>query len=164
MLEKIIEKIASYNIFNYILPGIIFSFLLKIFLNINLDSNVIYKDFFTYYFIGLIISRVGSLIIEPCLIKINFIKYAAYPDYIKASKKDNKIETFLEINNMYRTFSSAILILIFVKSYLLLESKSPYFYNHRIALFLILLLILFTFSYKKQTDYIRKRITNASLE
>jgi len=36
---------------------------------------------FVYYFIGLIISRIGSLIIEPFLKWISFIKFISYKDF-----------------------------------------------------------------------------------
>ena len=41
-MEKIVEKIEDYNLFNYLLPGIIFSYALKYYLGIDVfQTNAI---------------------------------------------------------------------------------------------------------------------------
>ena len=72
-MEKLLEKLTSYNLFNYLLPGIIFSVLLEKTTNYSIIHKDILIEAFLAYFIGLIISRVSSLIIEPLLIKISCI-------------------------------------------------------------------------------------------
>ena len=66
-MEKLIEKIDEYNIFNFILPGIIFTYLLKNYVGINIFQENIIEKIFIYYFIGSIISRFGSIIMEKLL-------------------------------------------------------------------------------------------------
>ena len=58
---------------------------------------------FAYYFMGLVISRIGSLMIEPTLKKVGFLKSADYSKFVLASKTDNKLDVLSETNNMYRT-------------------------------------------------------------
>jgi len=155
-MEKLLNKLSSYNLFNYLLPGIIFSILLE---KIT-DYSIIYKDImieaFLAYFIGLIISRVSSLIIEPLLKKIKFVKFAEYKDFVLATESDKKIELLSESNNMYRVFISLFFILLIIVLYeRFLESI---FVGYTSYILIVGLLILFLFSYRKQTSYITKRI------
>jgi len=110
-MKEIIEKLSSYNIFNYLLPGIVFSILTSKFTSTNLIFDNLIIGAFLYYFIGLVISRVGSVIIEPLLKRIKFLKFADYKDFVSVSKTDNKLEILSEANNMYRTFVSMFSIL-----------------------------------------------------
>ena len=66
-MKELLDKLSSYNIFNYLLPGILFSVLASKTTELNLIQIDIILGVFVYYFIGLIISRIGSLIIEPIL-------------------------------------------------------------------------------------------------
>lgn len=157
-MKEILEKISSYNLFNYLLPGTVFVFILSK----TSDLNLIQKDLliggFLYYFIGLIISRIGSVIIEPILSKTSFIKFADYSDFVTYSKVDTKIDTLSESNNMYRTMISLFLCLLLTKLYQWLSGLiglSDYTGN---IILILLILILFLFSYRKQTNYITKRI------
>ena len=63
-IESLLEKLSSYNLLNNLLPGAIFCYLLKTIVNIDISNNIV-EDLFVYYFIGMIISRIGSIIIEP---------------------------------------------------------------------------------------------------
>ena len=91
-MKDILQKLSSYNIFNYLLPGIVFVALLRLFTSYNLIVNEVIVGAFLYYFIGLIISRIGSLVIEPILKKTSLINFSDYGNFISASKKDEKIE------------------------------------------------------------------------
>lgn len=111
---------------------------------------------FLAYFIGLIISRVSSIIIEPLLKKIKFVKFADYKDFVLASESDKKIELLSESNNMYRVFIS----LFFILTIIILYEKflQDMFSEYTSYIVIIGLLTLFLFSYRKQTSYITKRI------
>ena len=96
MPKEILDKLSSYNLFNYLLPGIIF---------VVVASNVTHYDFiqddivigvFLYYFIGLVISRFGSLVIEPILKHFSFIQFADYKDFIAASKTISHMPSIAE--------------------------------------------------------------------
>lgn len=157
-MKEILQKLSSYNIFNYLLPGIIFVVLLRFFTSYDLIIDEAILGAFLYYFIGMIISRIGSLIIEPLLKKMSIVKFADYHKFVKASGRDNKIELFSEVNNIYRTFISLFMLLLIVVIY---EQFSQYFnLNATIKTILIImsLIVLFICSYRKQTKYITKRI------
>lgn len=62
-MEKIIEKIEIYHFINYLLPGTIFVAIFnKIFENNFFDSNIVIAVI-EYYFIGLILSRISSVLL-----------------------------------------------------------------------------------------------------
>ncbi|GAI86798.1 unnamed protein product [marine sediment metagenome] len=117
MMKEILTKISSYDLFNNLLPGVIFSVIIDKITIFNLLDHGVMIVLFISYFIGLIISRIGSLVIEPLLSKMKFIKYAPYAEYLKAEQKDPKIKILLEKNNMYRTMISLLVSILLVKLY-----------------------------------------------
>ncbi len=157
-MEKVIDKISTYNLFNYLLPGVLFVVLAKSFLFVDLTQGDIVLDVFIYYFIGLVISRFGSLVIETLLKKIKFLRFAEHEDFIIASKNDPKIEILSEGNNMYRTFIAMFVLLLLSKLYLYIRTLYPYLENLDFYILTALLLVMFLYSYRKQTAYIFKRI------
>ena len=157
-MKDLLQKISSYNIFNYLLPGVVFVTLLRLLTKYELIIDDFIVGVFFYYFIGLIINRIGSLVIEPIIKKTSLVKFFDYRKFISASRKDVKIDLFSEVNNMYRTFISMFLILLLIiiyEKFSLLLSISHFVMT---LIGLILLIILFIFSYKKQSEYINKRI------
>ena len=157
-MKELLDKISSYNIFNYLFPGILFAVISEEFTAYSFLQDNLIIGAFVYYFIGLVISRFGSLFIEPLLRKLSFLKFTNYKDFVSASKKDAKIEVLLEINNMYRTLSSMFALILLLKLYELIESIAPILKDWSTYILLALLLGMFLFSYRKQTNYITKRI------
>ena len=157
-MKELLDKISSYNFFNYLFPGLLFAVLsTKITAYSFLQENL-FVGAFVYYFIGLVVSRFGSLVIEPILRNLSFLKFADYKEFTSASKKDSKIELLSKINNMYRTMSSLFILLLLLKFYELIESKFPILKDWNSYVLLALLLVMFLFSYRKQTIYIAKSI------
>lgn len=157
-MSEILDKISSYNIFNYLLPGILFAVMADTLTTYSLIQEDIFVGIFVYYFIGLVLSRVGSLVIEPILKKIKFVKFAPYDDYVKASKEDALIETLSETNNTLRTMCS---LFVFMLGLLILDgiaSSNPTVAESAPYVVAVLLLVLFLFSYRKQTKYIFDRV------
>ena len=152
------EKITTYNIFNYLLPGIIFVILLEYFLEISLIIENNFVGAFLYYFIGMTISRIGSLIIAPIIRWTKLIKYAKYKDYIPASIKDSKIELLSEVNNMYRTFMTLFFVLLLAKLYFVIEAELGFLITTSKTLLIVGLTILYIFSYRKQTSFVKERV------
>lgn len=155
-MDKLLERISSYDILNNLFPGSVLYFLLSE--NIQLQQNSILTEFFIIYFLGLLASRIGSLLIEPLCKKLNIIQMASYEDFIKAESRDKKIEILSSVNNMYRTFISVFIIYIFYKitGYIAIQYTYPsQFVETGI---IIALLVIFSLSYHKQTNYIRKRV------
>jgi len=157
-MNEILNKISSYNVFNYLLPGIIFAILAGETIHRPVVQSDIFTGVFLYYFLGLVVSRFGSLIIEPLLKGLSFVKFADYKDYVDATQKDAKIEVLSEVNNTYRTFISLFGLLLLLKLYMKLEGRFPWLKEWDATILAILVLIMFLFSYRKQNSYITKRI------
>lgn len=158
-MKDILEKLSSYNIFNYLFPGVLFAAMSDIILTSNsllLDDNVV--GVFFYYFYGIVISRVGSLLIEPFLRWAHIIHFAPYTDFITASKLDHKIELLSESNNMYRTLISVFFCLLLLSFFEYIEQEISFLSNHSLIIAVLVLLILFALSYRKQTAYLKSRI------
>ncbi len=172
-----VEKISSYHILNYFFPGIIFCWLIDTTTRLSVSTGEIWKDIFIYYFWGMTISRIGSICIKAMLqlIKISnknaqkkepFLNFAPYTDYIAASKNDDFIKTLNEVNNTYRTLLSVFVVATGAKIY------DSFFYDKvqefgdigndlSLLIVFLLMIILFAYSYRKQTNFIRKRIEKA---
>lgn len=157
-MKEILEKISSYNFFNYLLPGILFSYLLNELTTINIIQKDIIIGLFIYYFVGMIISRIGSIIIEPIFKKTKIISFSDYTDFVIYSKKDTKIELFSEVNNTYRTITSGAFTLLIIKLSIWVFDLLSLNISLQKIIGVIAILILFGFSYRKQTNYISKRI------
>ena len=157
-MKDLLDKLSSYNIFNYLLPGVLFAALVSKMTIYTLVQNDIVIGVFLYYFLGLVVSRFGSLVIEPILKKIGFVHFASYRDFVSASKKDDKIEVLSEVNNMYRTLCSLFVLLLLLLGYQSIQSHIPQLSRLNPAIAFVLLIVLFLLSYQKQTTYVTKRI------
>lgn len=158
ILKSIVGKISSYQLFNYIFTGYTFIFLLDILFQYNLLSYEVIFLFPIFYYVGLVISRIGSLIIEPLLQKLKFVIFVAYPDFLRAAQQDTKIEVLSCDNNMYRTFCAIFFALLCVKGYNYIANIFEISENATTLVFILSQLILFLFSYRKQTAYVKKRV------
>lgn len=157
-MNDLLEKMSSYNVFNYLFPGALFAGIGSSYTSYSLVQDNLIIALFTYYFFGLVISRMGSLCLEPPLKKWGFLKFADYGDYVTACKSDKTLQQLSEANNMYRTLSSLVLSLIGLVIVDNLSSAFPRFASAFPYGLVSGLLVLFVFSHRKQTEYIAKRI------
>ena len=111
-----------------------------------------------YYFIGLVISRVGSLIVKPLLERIGFVKEAPYEDYVEASKSDSKIDILSAQNTMFRTLCAMCIMLMGLKIGEKVIGILPWGADVYDFIFLVGLFMLFLFSYRKRTQAIVRRV------
>ncbi|MDF2700960.1 MAG: hypothetical protein K0Q49_2524 [Haloplasmataceae bacterium] len=153
-----LEKLSSYNLLNYLLPGVVTAVIASKITSYNFLQANILEGVFYYYFIGMIVSRFGSLIIEPLLIKIKFIKFAKYSDFLSACSKDSKLEIMSEVNNTYRSLLSAFLCISILKVSDILKFKYSFYNSHEDVLAIFIIVFLLLFSYKKQVRYSTLRI------
>ena len=157
-MKDILDEISSYNLFNYLLPGILFVCISKYFTDYNFIQDNDFIGAFLYYFTGMVISRFGSLFVEPILKRISFLKFADYKSFIVASNKDEKIELFSEVNNTYRTITALFIILLLLKIYNHFQVLWNIPINITYLIVFVAILVIFLFSYRKQTNYITERI------
>lgn len=163
-MADLLDKLSSYNLFNYLLPGIIFVVLAGKFTQYSFIQQDIVIGLFFYYFIGLAISRFGSLVIEPLLKRFSFIRFATYKDFLAASERDKDLKLCSEINNTYRTFCSLFFLLLLLKFYEWIQGIYPFLKQWDANILVMLLLVFFLFSYRKQTSYVRKRVERANAQ
>lgn len=157
-MNSIIEKLGSYQIFTNLFPGAFFGLGLRFFLNLDFPTKNVGEYLIIYYLMGLIISQIGSLVVEPLLKKIRFLKFASYSDFVSASKIDIKIDTLSEMNNYMRSLLTSAILFPAVGGLQKLTQICPWFSCSWKWVLLILILIIFLFSYRKQTSYVCKRI------
>ncbi|KKM05091.1 hypothetical protein LCGC14_1757570, partial [marine sediment metagenome] len=111
-----IDKLSSYNLFNYLFPGFLFVIVLKNSTSLipeDRELNVI-SVVVVIYFIGLSISRIGSLVIEESLKRIVFIGKILTNELFEGIEKRVKIEIIFEAMNMYRSLASMSLLLFII--------------------------------------------------
>lgn len=157
-MKELIERMSSYNLFNYLLPGVLFVVIIEEITTISLITDNMVLASFICYFVGMVISRVGSLIVERPLKTIGFLKFKDYKDFVKASQKDAMLGTLSEQNNTYRTLVSMIIMVGVTKGYDMLSAKWAFLEEWKLLVALLLLLVLFLAAYRKQTGYIASRI------
>lgn len=157
-MKDLLDKISSYQIFNYLFPGAVFVALAEWATPYTFIQDDLLIGAFVYYFIGLVVSRVGSLAVEPAIRWSRIVAFADYKDFIKACKNDEKIELLSEVNNTYRTLCSLFLLLLLLKFYGWIAHYWIWLDAIAKPLGLFALLCLFVLSYKKQTEYLVKRV------
>ena len=78
-MNDLLAKLSSYNIFNYLLPGALFVFAVHFLYGWQLKTPNLIVEAFGYYFIGMTISRVGSVIVEPVFKWLKIVEYSGLP-------------------------------------------------------------------------------------
>ena len=159
-MDGILDKISSYNIFNYLFPGSIFAVIADALTTYQVIQDDIIVGLFFYYFIGLVISRVGSLFLEPALKKLRFVSFVDYSKFVDASNVDPKIDVLSETNSMYRTLCALFIVLLAVTLFDEVAPEVPWLKTSTSYIIGTALLAIFLFSYRKQTSYVVKRVTN----
>ena len=165
-MEKFLEKISAYELLNNLLPGTLLCALLNWHTGGQFAIDNVFVEIISFYSAGLIIGRIGSLVIEPLFKKLKIIRTADYKDFIAASEKDPKIDVLSTKNNLYRTFTALFLLYaVFLISDWIIKI-CPILQRWIRPIAIILLILLFSFSYRKQTNYIRNRVNiqNAKTE
>lgn len=161
-MDKIIEKLSNYHIFNNLVPGYLFLIISSYILKQNLIIENLIYSFFEAYFIGIIISRISSLVVEKIIVKIWKLKKEPYEKYIDANKNDNKIEILNQDCNMYRSLCTLMLIELVLKIVFMFKIQNLIDNDILILILFVMLTILFAFSFVKQNKYISLRVRKRS--
>ena len=160
-MDKFLNKLSEYHFIQSLVPGMIFTYCSKMFYGINFLTDKPVYDFIVILIIGLIISRIGSIIVEPMLRKTKILNFCKYSNYIEASQKDSIIKNLSETNNLYRVIIATFLVLLVEKLYIFLAEKFTWLNDWFYLIISVLLIVLFIFSYRKQTNYIKQRVDKA---
>ncbi len=163
-MNDLIKSLEAYNIFNYLVPGTITCAVVSWLFEFRIEGQNLIMTFFIYYFAGLLVSRLGSLLVGPFLRKLRVLNYIEYKKFVKAQKKDEKIDLLSRENNMYRTYVAMSLIFLC----LIVVSKvygSNEILDQNFALIMVAataLLAIMVGSYRKQTSFVVKRVEHNS--
>lgn len=159
IIGSILSKISSYNILNYMIPGAVgFIVIDKILGYRAIELWPTYLICIAIYFIGLVFNRIGSLLIEPCYRKFKFVEYATYEDYVAAESKDSKLIVLSEVNNAYKTYTAEFLTMFIAILIIDVYSEVNLCCDLGRIILTFGLFVLFSYSYIKQTTYIRRRV------
>lgn len=160
-MSEILNKISSYNIFNYLFPGAVFVTLAAHFGILKPPSDELVQKLLWFYFVGLTISRVGSVAIEPLLRKVRFAKEkSAYGAYLTACEKDQKLEVMLEVSNTYRTLVTAFGVLLVSMITVSAVQALGVSVAWRDRSVMVLLLALFLLSFRNQDEIVTQRVVH----
>ena len=157
IMDKLLAKISSYNIFNFLVPGLIFVYLVNFLTALHIPVSETWQLLIVAYFIGLVLSRIGSLILEPLFETVKLLPKKDYSKYVEIEKNDPKLSILLEQRNTYRTMCAMILAVLLIRIFedLILEAVSKSAGDWYLMIFIFILLIA---AFRKQTQYITDRI------
>lgn len=162
LIETLVEKVSSYNIFNYLFPGAVFLAGLEIACSYPLPNWNTVLFLVIAYFVGMTLSRIGSLIVGPFLKWVGFVKFCDYKDFLSAERNDKTLTTLSQENNTFRTLITVFAGLVVAKIIKVIVQYFPDIRCWLHWLWPIALLFLFLFSYRKMTTFIVRRVAAAN--
>ena len=163
-IAKLIEKISTYQILNYMIPGSVLCVLLKYWVGYDLISFSAAENVIIVYFVGMVNSRLSSLVLKKILKEIHFIKETEPEEFIKAEKKDAKLTVLSDINNMFRSMTNVMLLLLIAYGLKHISCIETFVLNNINWIAIASLFILFLFSFREQTKVVKNRIETDNKE
>ncbi len=160
ILKLVIDKLSQYNFLTNILPGTVLCIILKYLVGYDLIPDDYYQAGIVFYFVGMVTSRLGSLVVEPLLKAILWVKYAPYSDFLQAEKEDSKITLLSQENNVFRSYITVMFISAIIYMYKNYSLDWRCLMRDEPLVLIISLLVIFLFAYRKQTSFVRKRVEN----
>lgn len=158
ILASLLGRISNYNLLNNLIPGAILCVVFKYLVGYDFLSVGTLELIVIFYFAGMINSRIGSLVLEPLLKKVKWVTFRDHHNFVEAEQKDKKIDSLVEVNNMYRSMISVAFTALWVKLYYVGVEQHWEFGNVSEWVLITSMLVLFACAYKKQTKYIVSRI------
>ena len=157
-MEKLLEKIDSYNIFTNIIPG----FLLLIFNEyyFNISGLNVGEQIIIAYFAGQTLNRLGSILLGKILLKFTKENGENYSKYIKASNGDEKISKLLQERNTFRTICTMLIICLLEIPLSKIITSIKVSKDIIVIIMLILLIIIYAISFCRYNKYITDRVRN----
>ena len=156
--KLILEKLSQYNFLTNILPGTVLCIVLRYLVGYDLLLADTYLAGILFYFVGMINSRVSSLVVEPFLKWTKWLVFAPYSDFVKAEQKDAKVTLISQENNTYRSYVSVMFISLVAYLYKNYLTVFAFIKDNETIILLIIIGFIFMCAYRKQTNYVRKRV------
>lgn len=156
------NKITIYEFFNVLFPGVLLgAYSMELFgIEFYSNNNMVFQTIIVLclaYFLGLVVSRLGSLLVEPIAKKTGLIRWNE--KYYRAEEKDSKLPTLLKDFNMYRSIISLAFLIFAITVFRCLFYESMQWQELIFRLMVsIAVLIIFLLSYRKQSILIERRV------
>jgi hypothetical protein len=167
ILKSFSDKVSSYQIFTFLFPGAVFLGILKTSYTEEMPELNIWEKLFLCYTIGMIISRIGTLVIEGTMIWlnrwINALDKIEYKNIILAERRDTKLNMLIQISNTYRTMA-AVFLTILIAAAVNKISSLGFDFSCDLLWFCVAMILLFVLSFRKQYSYAKKRADFVSSE
>lgn len=154
IFKTLSDKLSSYSLFNFIFPGTLFLGLIKFVgkKDIIFDENI-WWFLLAAYSCGMVISRIGSLVVEESFKMFGWIKKYDVQKYSESLKNNAMTGILLEICNTYRTLCAMWLIFLVLTLFVDLDIC-----RCKLLLVEAVLFTLFAFSFVKQHRYFMDNI------
>lgn len=110
---------------------------------------------------GVTSNRLGSLVLDPLLRRLRFLKPKNYDSFIVSERVDKKLEVLVANHGLYRTFFTAGVIYL---ALLLISHWFPSAASSDQLVFILFVLAgmaVFLFAFQKEDGYIHSRIEAA---
>lgn len=153
-MNEIIQKISAYDLMNTLVPGCLLTYSLRLLGFLDLGSTDVLAEVVLAYLLGLVGSRVGSIVLEPLAVKFKCIRHD-YSAYVIAQRRDERVTSLTTVANMYRSLAGSMLVLaVLALGNLVPASYRTWLYlGYGISCFILMLL-----AWLKQEGYVEKRI------
>ena len=154
------EKLSPYDFINNLFPGVLVLAFMAWSLNLSFTADgvisiVVY--FCIVYFVGIIMSRLGSLVLEPIFRKTRIAKW--HKNYYVGERNDPKIPILLRDLNMYRSLAVSSLFCCLISPVAVFITKTiSCCMCLEAMLVLFIVAVIFTCSYGKQSRLIYRRV------
>lgn len=155
-METLIKGLGAYDLFVNLIPGVLWYLFSPDWFQQPFNSANGLELLIICYFFGIVLSRVGSLVIENFLKWRSWIFISDYTSFIKAEEMDEKVSKLERIGNLYRSLASMAIILCLIYTVNNLCGDSPAGWYKPIVF--LALAILFIFSFMKQKRYVAERV------
>lgn len=160
-MSEMLSKFSAYEMFNNFLPGVLLCGYVVWATGIDIRVNDVMEYVFVFcaiYLCGVVLSRLGALILQPIAKKTGLIDWS--DGYYVAEKKDAKIQVLLKDFNMYGSLVVAAFVAMVATIWMMTNNLISIQFFGVAMLVGVVLMCVMAFSYRKQSKYITKRINN----
>lgn len=157
-MESILQNISEYRLLNNLIPGGFFVGVLAWAAGwASSEVNFIFIIAISYV-AGVILSRLGSLVVEPVAEKVFKVEFVSHEDYCRAEKLYPRLLVMNSENGIFRTFVAVSACLLLGAPIIGLFGMGD---GRALSLLVIasaISVVVFMLAYIKQTSYIVGRV------
>lgn len=157
-MDKIFEALNHYDIVTCLIPGMVFCQLTDWIYGTRLIEGNSITLMIISYVLGIVVGRIGSVIIEPICEDTKIIVKADYERWRKAASQCEEVKTLTTKSTVYRSWIALMLIQIILLFIFPLSAFAADIGRCNLFFGQFIVFVLLILSYRKQIDYVRKRV------